>query len=210
VLERDPATHAQLFSAPHDQGVLDTFARVFDSAWKPEAVRPSGAAQVKSIPVTEVAEALRKGVPAYRSARIGIEKVDTASLRFLTSDVEILKLRRVASTMRIMRLLDMQAPLSIVGTPWAFFPPIVERGSDGAMVIVDGVHRVYEAMQAKQGRIDAIVVDEVSARLPSTPIDRFEANILGRKRSREERYQNYEPEGFRPIRTALEGGSWTR
>lgn len=210
VVERDPATHAQLFSAPHDGSVLGTFARIFNSAWEPTRIRTSSAPQVNSIPVVEVAEALRQGVPAYRSARIGVEEVNTGDLRFLTSDVEILKLRRVASTMRIMKLLGMQAPLSIAGTPWAFFPPIVERNEDGMMVIVDGVHRVYEATQAKQGSISAIVVDNVSVRLPANPVPQFEANVLGRKRSREERYHKYDPVAFRPIRKALENGSWTR
>ena len=210
VVERDPATHAQLFSAPHDGSVLSTFERLFDSAWNLARVRQPGVPLVKPIDVAEVAAALRRGVPAYRSARIGIEEVDTASLRFLTSDVEILKLRRVASTMRIMKDHGKQAPLSIAGTPWAFFPPIVERDQDGGMVIVDGVHRVYEATQAQQGRIDAIVMDDVTAGLPATPVQHFEANVLARKRSREERYADYDEKAFRPIRKALESGSWTK
>jgi hypothetical protein len=116
----------------------------------------------------------------------------------------------VASTVRIMELLGKQAPLSIVGTPWAFFPPIIERGLDGGMVVIDGVHRVHEAIQSERGTIDAIVVDDVSAELPATPLTEFKANILGRKRSRGDRYVDYNPAAFRPIRKALESGSWTK
>lgn len=209
VIEPQPARHAQLFSAPHDGAVLGTFVRAFDVVWDESRARTASSPELRDVSIRDVAAALNSGVAQYQSAKIEIEQVNIGDLHFLTNDVEILKLRRVASTNRIMKSLGRNAPLRIVGTPWAFFPPIVERDSSGRMVLVDGVHRVYDAVQSGHTEIDSIVVDRVDAKLPATPVPVFMANILPRKRDRKDRYADYDESAFRPIRQALERGGWT-
>jgi len=209
VIERDPARHAQLFSEPHDNAVLHTFMRVFDDSWDQSTVRGTASPSLKRIPLADVAAALRMGVVQYCSAEIAIQRLAITDLHFLTNDVEILKMRRAAATIRIMEKHDLAAPLSIAGTPWAFFPPIMERDLSGCIVVVDGVHRVYDAIRRGATSIDAIIVDGVDAPLPARAVQGFEPNILARKRERRDRYVDYDERAFRAIRQALGRGGWT-
>lgn len=210
VVEDSPARHAQIFTAPHDDAVLNTFLRAFDSIWDELSVRRGLQPELRVIPFEQIAQALRRGVNFYRTAKFELIEIDISDLCFLSNDVELFKLRRVASTNRIMRLSSKEPPLHVVGTPWGFYPPIIERDGQGRNVVVDGVHRIYQARHESRNRINAIVVSGVEASLPAVPIYPWSPNIIPMKRQRVDRYESYDDELFRPIRHALESGSWNQ
>jgi len=208
IVEKSPARHAQIFSAPHDSAVLQIFSTMFDEASESKSVHLGSKPILRSISVENIAQTLRTNVPSYAHAGVELLELDIDKLLFLSNDVEIFKLRRVASTNRIMRKLSMEAPMHIVGTPWGFFPPIVERDSYNRLVVIDGNHRIYQARLEGRQSIKALVVSGATAPLPATPIRSWEPKIIPMKRSREDRYSSYDAGAFRPIRKALEMGSW--
>ena len=208
VVEKLPARHAQIFSTPHDAAVLQTFSMAFEGAWDETSVRSGSKPELRRIPVEDVAQALRTHVAAYNTAEIKLVELDINELHFLSNDVEILKLRRVASTNRIMRKHSMEAPTHIVGTPWGFFPPIIEEDDQGRYVVIDGIHRIFQARIEECRRITALIVSGAIGPLPATPIRPWEPKIIPMKRHRDDRYLNYDADVFRPIRQALENGRW--
>lgn len=208
LVENRPARHALLFSSPHEDSVLRMFSQAFDQAWSRSRVVPSRTPELKDIPFSEVSTALTKSVPQYRDGNVQLEAVALDKVKCLTNDIEIFKLRRAASVGRVAARLGFEGCVHIAGTPWVFLPPIIERRTNGELVLIDGRHRLYHARQSGRSSLPAIVVSNISAPLPGRAIEAPPATIVAEKRDRNVRYLAYDPDHFRPIREALIGGPW--
>ena len=210
LIEKSPARHALTFSAPHEAALLRTYAEQFEAVWDQRRAVSGEKPQVIPIPFEQVEATLRLNVPPYSEAKIAIHDVPLPGLLRLTDEVEIFKLRRVAATRRLMTAFDIAEPSSIVGTPWGFFPPIVEKGLDGSLTLIDGIHRVYHSEQNGDSIMRAILVEGVSTPLPCQPLQDPKPRIVRHKSRRDARYLDYEATRFRPIRAAIEAGEWIR
>jgi hypothetical protein len=149
---------------------------------------------------------LRK-VPQYRKASITHEVVDPRELCWLTTALEPFKLTRVEF---LVTLLDEMAiekfrSLWIEGTPRIITAPIVEEGSDGKRILIDGHHRMYYCVENEINQVSVIVIRGVKDPLPASIVGSWEhLTILPHRLSRSERYKNYKSQHFRPIGEAFE------
>jgi hypothetical protein len=92
----------------------------------------------------------------------------------------------------------------IEGSPWPIKPPVIEVGKDGKLVVVDGAHRAFAAYSRGAKELQALVVEGASMPLPATPTFGWDSvRILTQKVPRAERYNDFKPEFFRPIRAAF-------
>jgi pyrimidine deaminase RibD-like protein len=203
-IERKPALHGLLFQAPHEVGILNGLTQLFESNWK-DAEKMSGRKpRVASIPVENIINALKRQVPAYTNASIELVSFELARLRPLARFLERFKLSRLNQLAVLSEDYGVRFPAAIEGSPWAIIPPIVEETLDGDLVIVDGTHRVFSALNRGVERLDVLLVKGVTERLPATPLGSWDqAQLVMEKRPRDSRYENYSPEQFRPIRAAI-------
>ncbi|WP_235523888.1 hypothetical protein [Caulobacter sp. Root487D2Y] len=208
LIEKVPALHALTFSAPHEAGLLQAYADRFEAAWDGARSTPGDNPLIVEIPFSQVEATLRANVPAYADARMVIETIDLADLKKLTDEVEIFKLRRVASTRRLVEAFDLKEPSRIVGTPWGFFLPVVERAANGDLTLIDGIHRVHHAERNREGKLRAVVIEGVEAPLPCKPLAVQTPRIVAFKSPRETRYSDYVEANFRPLRAAMALGIW--
>lgn len=211
LVEKEPHPHPLVFQAPDERTILDRFAATFDASWSGATITAGHRPSIREMTLEEVAAILRAGVPAYREASVELLDIDLRELKFLSANVEWFKLIRVASTTRLRAAHSLPELAHIEGTSWTFIPPIVERTPSGELVIIDGTHRVFYALErgGYDGRV--IVVDGVTDRLPAVPIAREDLTVTPERWDRARRYRGYDQNAFRPIRRALEdalgGGS---
>lgn len=207
VIEDRPSRHALTFSAPHEASTLDLVAQHFEQSWRRGVARPHTGLMpnIVPIPLEDLFGALRSNVRQYAKAEFSMANLSPTEIARLTSEVEIFKLRRVASTLRILNLCGRDEPLSIEGTPWGLFPPIVEQDASGAYTLIDGVHRLF--MSSQRETIPVVLVRNVSAALPAKPTRNAPRIVAGRS-PRDERYDEYSGLNFRDIKKALERGAW--
>lgn len=208
VIEQRPSRHALTFSGPHEGSILDLVAREFEIVWKKGVLRSGGARRpvLRPIDHAELFEALRDGVREYREAAFSIVDLPPSKMARLTAEIEIFKLRRVASTLRILKSICTREPLSIGETPWGLFPPIVEQDAEGNLTLIDGIHRHY--LTGHESSIPVVLVKNVRAPLPAAPTLDAPRIVAGRS-DRPERYINYSGQTFRDIKKALQTGPWT-
>lgn len=204
-VEEIPALHGMFMKAPHERGMLAAIARFFRDEMERavETISPLSP-QWRSLSDVEVIQALNKNVHAYNRAKISRQQVNPDKLIPLSLSLERMKLARL----RVLALLQVQKGVPptgiLVGSPWPVIPPIVEAQNDGSLVVIDGSHRVYAAIERGEEVIEVLVVEGAHMPLPATPLPDWErVTIRTAKLPRKERYQHLNEEYFRPIREAL-------
>ena len=204
-VEKIEEPFGRVLSAPTDRGLLTLAVGAFDAAWEVGTSKGGGAvAIIDPIPVSELLEALNAGVPQYRGLRMSIERVNTEELLPLSWYLDSFKLARVADLDRILSDEGLENAARIKGSPWPITPPIVERLQNGRMVIIDGTHRVYHALQNGQQQMRVILVENTVRGLPAEPLDSWSGvRVMRRKLDPTERYRGYNQNEFRHIREAF-------
>jgi hypothetical protein len=208
-IERRPTLHGLKLSSPHENGVLGALSTLFDQQWRTAKPSPAQAPEIRSMTVEYVAGVLKNAIPAYRDAKFHVEDIPVNSLRLLSRSMERFKLFRIAVLEDVLEKQNLPKMGEIVGSPWPYLLPLVERDSSGKYTVIDGAHRVFHAMQKHASSIQAICIDGVSLPLPSRPIENLdEIKVTSDKWRRIDRYIDFNPEYFRNIRDALEGDLW--
>ncbi|MDP2603409.1 MAG: ParB N-terminal domain-containing protein [Deltaproteobacteria bacterium] len=199
-------SHAELLRMPEDERILEILAEWFERGWNSSHPIPGQSFSVHEIDVAHVFSALRTGVVQYKNAKIHLEEVIIESLRPATHALETFKLFRINQFVALRQRYNLPDFARLEGLPWPLIgPPVVERLPDGAMVIIDGTHRVYSARARGAVSIPAIVVENPNFDLPSQPASGWDhVEILAHKLPRERRYKKFNPSLFRPIRAAFE------
>jgi pyrimidine deaminase RibD-like protein len=204
-VERNPALHGMLIRGPHELGMLDGFARLFEAMWKESVSEQGKFPSIEPISYEKIIEILQEGVPMYADAHIEHSLVPVEDLSILPTYLERFKLFRLNLLAALKQRHDVPEPAVISGSPWPITPPVIEAQDDGRLVVLDGAHRAYSALQRGEKKLDAVVISGVREHLPATPLaDWDEVEIITAKLPREKRYRDYRPELFRPIRSVLE------
>jgi len=202
-VEESPALHALILKAPHERGLLAAFARWFDQEFEnAEEIIEAQKPVWRECKLNTVFDALRREIPYYSAARFSFDQVPVENLRPLPIYLERFKLARL----QLLTLIRELAPTaSGILAQLPIVPPICERQIDGSIVVMDGTHRVYAAIQRGEKQIAVILIDDVDAPLPAKPQTGWSATrVTPVKRPRSERYTDYEEAYFRPIRTAFQ------
>jgi pyrimidine deaminase RibD-like protein len=208
-IERSPTLHGLKLSSPHEKGVLGALATLFKQQWNEAKSLPARATRIKSLEIDYVAEILRRKIPAYAHATFQIEDIQIEDMQLLSKNMERFKLFRISILEALITKYNLPKMGCIVGSPWPYLLPIVERDLGGRCSVIDGAHRVYHAMQKGRPSMQAIIVEGVSEELPSKPIENLdEVKVTSEKWSRNDRYIEFKPEHFRGIRDAFQNELW--
>jgi pyrimidine deaminase RibD-like protein len=206
MLERQPTLHSALFRRPEDSSLVGLVEQWFAQRWR--SGEPSGGGPPGVIPVEalDLMSHMATEIDLYRGATMTMQPVRIDDLCPMSRVVERFKLFRLGFSDRLLTDLGIGAPARIEGSPWLMTPPVVEELTDGTVVIIDGLHRIFEARSRGQESVEAIVVGGISPQsLPSLPLRGWdEIAIEAFKRPREERYVDYVPSNFRPLRAAYD------
>ncbi|OYW72033.1 MAG: hypothetical protein B7Z37_26025 [Verrucomicrobia bacterium 12-59-8] len=202
-IEKDPAIHGHLFRSPHDSGLLKGFRLLFSTLWKTEDCQSGLDLTISAISEDELANALKTNVPAYEQTSITLETMEIETLERLPKSLERFKIFRLHQLEALKKDHNLPTAALIHGSPWPIKPPVIEI-HHGKAIVVDGSHRVFSALSRGQTQIEALVVKGVSTPLPSKSFANWDdVQVLNTKIPREQRYENFHPEFFRPIRHAF-------
>jgi pyrimidine deaminase RibD-like protein len=187
---------------PEDQKLIETICQAFEERWGDAR---EGRCVIRPLHTELLIDALAKYVPQYSSARLEFRNVSVDGLRPLPASLEEFKLARWDLLSRTIERHNLPDAFAIEGSPWLCTPPVVEVYPDGMHVIIDGAHRVYANRGRGRTTIPAIVVHMPNYDLfPAIPRAGWEeVSRSYEKTRREERYNTYRPEQFRPIRVAF-------
>jgi len=201
-IERRPSPHGLLLQTPHETGILQGLASLFNGLWNSSQSARGRKPSVRVVSPDAMIDALVQGVPAYRRSAITYRSVELASLRRLPKTLERFKLFRL-SQLRALQLHHAIPPAAIIeGSPWPIKPPVVEIWQN-QFVVVDGAHRAYSAYQRGEKSIEVLIVENPGQPLPAQPFLGWDVGITTAKLERAARYEQFQPEYFRPIRKAL-------
>ncbi|MGV3659119.1 MAG: deaminase [Prosthecobacter sp.] len=202
-IEKEPAIHGHLFRSPHDSNLLTGFHTLFNSLWSNENCQAGLKLSFTPIPSDKLINVLKNNVPAYAKANITLQTINIEGLARLPKALERFKIFRLHQLEVLQKKHNLPSAALIHGSPWPVKPPVVEI-HEGTAVVVDGAHRVFSAFTRGQALIEALVVEGVSTPLPSKSFTSWDdVKIFNVKIEREQRYENFKPEHFRPIRHAF-------
>lgn len=197
VVESRPSPHGSILRSPHDAAMIDAVNRAASAIFAAGTIRRPQLPLWREETEVSAANALKIGVREYESAEIRLEQVVPAVVRPLSKSLERLKLLRARETVELQTAYGLPLFAIIDGSPWPVTPPIVERRSDGTLVVIDGTHRLYAALERGDGKVPALVV-ECDAPLPSDPLSSWkETTLVTEKVPKVERYQRFKGEFFR-------------
>jgi predicted acylesterase/phospholipase RssA len=204
-IEEQPYPHGRLYSLPDDSGFIRLIRDTFISKWD-LSVSIGNGAKPYLMPIEEciIISTLKSQVPAYRSCNISFQWLEVENLLPLNKYLEYLKLNRVALLDKILLESGLQNSAYIKGCPWKITPPIIEKIRSGELIIIDGTHRVYHSLQNDKKQIRAIVVENSIAALPAKINSWSKVVIKFERKSRIDRYIEYDETLFRPIANAFD------
>jgi hypothetical protein len=187
---------------PEDRKLIATLCQAFEERW---GLERQGQCVIHPLSAQVLIEALAKHVSQYSSASLEIKDVPIEGLLPLPSSLEEFKLARWDLLSRTIERHNLPNFFAIENSPWACTPPVVEVYPDGKQVIIDGAHRVYASRGRGRIATRAIVVHLPNHDMfPAIPRAGWEEVARSyEKTSREDRYDTYTPENFRPIREAF-------
>ncbi|WP_291127578.1 patatin-like phospholipase family protein [Flavobacterium sp. UBA7682] len=203
-IEEQPFSHGRLYSLPNDSGFIRLIRDTFNIKWSSST--PEGHGQKpKLLPISEetVINTLKTKIPMYRECHIYSELVEVDKLIPLNKYLERLKLNRVKQLEKLLSKSNLSNSAYIESCPWVILPPIIEKLNNGELVIIDGTHRVYNARQNDLKHLKAIVIENNKVEIPSKTNSWEKVVIKFEKKSREERYIDYDESLFRPIEAAF-------
>jgi pyrimidine deaminase RibD-like protein len=196
---------ATVFRSPDDSRMLSVLRNGYESLSRGRVFTPGDSPRYQAIPVDMVISALKATVPQYQNATITVQSVSVSELKPLTRYLERFKQVRLNEVARLREALELPSCFGVVGSPWPVIgPPVVERRPSGDCVILDGTHRSFTEVD-RSATIEAIVIENVDAPLPATPIPSWDAvRVYSRGVDRAVRYTDYDKKHFRPILKAYE------
>lgn len=197
---------ALLLRVPEQERLLDVLADWFENNWDRGSVQPAEEIALAELDFESVEAALREYVTRYRGLEIMMADVDLNAIQPASRKLEQFKLARIHQFAALKARHTLADFLVVRGSPWPFIaPPLIERLPDGRHVLIDGTHRAYAARARGESTVRAIVVINPNYDLPSQPAPTWnDVAILPTKVPRDERYTNFDPTLFRPIRRAFE------
>ena len=193
-----------LFTATEDKGLLAVLGDRFMREWE-SATPGQEANNFEMLPVdkTDLIAALRT-VSQYANATMEIQDVDLTKVHPMTRNLERFKIARLRQLTLLTQTPGFELAAVVKGSPWPITPPVIEETPSGKLVIMDGTHRAYSAIENGNPMLKAIVVKGVTDELPATPVEdwnRVRSHMV--KLPREQRYADYKKENFRLIRYAF-------
>jgi hypothetical protein len=196
--------NAHLLRLPGDQALLGIVISEYERYWNANAQQRGTRPRIREVPVEEALAALRERVPLYRDWALSMQNLSTDGLLPLTKYLESFKVFRINQLEALRRKHSIPLIACIEGSPWPITPPVVERLVDGRHIVIDGTHRVYGALLRGEPDIEAVVVENPGVGLPAKPLEGWDdVRCFATKLRREDRYSQYRPEMFRPIRNAF-------
>ncbi|GGN19724.1 hypothetical protein GCM10011609_71020 [Lentzea pudingi] len=135
---------------------------------------------------------------------ISLQNVSRASLQSCCRTVKTAKLPGASALIEGYRkyALDPFEPAAIEssGGRRLVLPPIVERQPGGALVVVDGMHRIYQLITHTDAQqLTCLVIDNAGP-LPSDPVPFTDVRLSPTKLQRSDNFPNYRHERFRDIK----------
>lgn len=198
-------TSPHLYHRAIDSVVIELIVEKFDRSWAKAKITSPRALQWEEIKEEEMVKALSNGVAQYKTANIHVEEVEITNLQFLSQSLERFKLHRLQQLAAIRMMSSLPDAVRFVGCPWPITLPVLEVQENGDKVIIDGAHRVYAAHLRNVRHLKALVVSGVDAPLPARPIGNVKnVSYFDKKLTRPSRYTDFNKEGFREIRRAME------
>lgn len=195
---------ARRFLPPVDIGHVAMLHQLFQSIW---AGLPQGlilsAHMLGEVDIRKILS----NVPHYTRLRpgdISIENISCEDLYSCCRTVKSAKLQNAAYLIEGYRRfgLDLFEPCKIEqgGVRRLLLPPIVERQADGRMVVVDGMHRIYQlTTRTDIQQVVCVVLTGLGA-LPSNPIPFGEVRVSPTKKPRAENFPSYQHQNFRDVK----------
>lgn len=181
--------------------VLDHFSTSFAELWRRCSVLPAYDPILRRLDLTEIEKGLRR-VQQYQGCRISVEQVSPDDVRPSSRYVETFKLARVSEVESLYSHIDSEKGYHIDGTRLFSIWPVLERRSEG-LVVIDGTHRFYSAHVSGK-MVWSLVINGCAADLPSDPVESWNVvRITTAKLDRTRRFQLYRPERFREIKNTL-------
>jgi hypothetical protein len=199
---------AQFYTGRSDQGVLIPLHRQVRSLVPDQQEHPA-AASLERADHQELIDRLRKNIPVYRDPRVKIEiaEVDLTSVYLISRFVRACRYQQIGTLIDAYKAVGLDlfepAKFRLASGDYSFVtPPVFER-SGSNLVAIEGNTRSLHCANNNIAKIRAVVVDNVAAPLPGTPIPLKQARITSSKRSPEERMKNYNRNFFRDIERAV-------
>jgi hypothetical protein len=187
---------------PEDQNLIQTICQAFGERWHSHR---QGDCVIRPLRIEMLLRALVQYVPQYKSVQMKFQDVKIEHLLPLPAALEEFKLARWDLLSRTIEQHNLPEAFALKGSPWPCTPPVIEEYPDGMRVIIDGTHRVYSARARGKTSISAIVVSMPNFDFPAIPRGGWDEVSLGpEKRQREDRYDTYRANQFRPIRSAFQ------
>ncbi|VVC84265.1 patatin-like phospholipase family protein [Sideroxydans sp. CL21] len=183
----------------------------FNLQWRESEKHPGKEPNVRSLSADDVIHGLKK-IPQYRSSHFTIESLDPLKVRPASKYVETFKLDRISQVAQLYLDHRIEFGYVVTGIPWYSVLPIVERvpgENSEELVVIDGTHRFYDAY-IRGEKVRCFVVNECDATLPSNPEQSWDkVRLSTAKQPREKRYDGYQPEHFRRIKSTLSNSFMT-
>jgi len=204
-IERDPEFHGRVYKSPDDNAMLDVIQDAFERLWnRGGEVRHGEPPELLPLTTEEIIAALRKGVRQYRDVTIAVRQVNVSELKPLPKFLEAFKLVRAAALDRLLARHGLTPGARVKNSPWIITPPVIEQLGSGAKVIMDGTHRIYNAIQDGKTEVVVALVQNPKPNLPAEPFPDWQhIRILRQKVAPNERYKNFNNQEFRSILTAF-------
>jgi hypothetical protein len=150
-----------------------------------------------------VLAALRAGVPQYSNAAVHMEKIPISSTLPLSKYIEEYKLYRAESLEMLLYSQGLARGGRVNGAPWVMTPVVVER-QDGKFIVIDGTHRIYHSLSKQVEQMEVVVIDGATSPLPAPLQSWEEVRLVSHRVSRQDRYEAFQADAFRPIGEALQ------
>jgi hypothetical protein len=202
VIDRESAS---LLIGGEDDGLIGVLLRSFNASWNAASGQHwSSRPIIVPVPEEDLVNSLIRCVPQYENAVGGIEYIPAMEVRPLTRNLERFKLARLSQLNSLRERHGIPSAAIIEGCPWPITPPVVEDVPGVGLVLVDGTHRVYSAIESGMDRLPMLVISGSSGNLPARPVHNWdEVQVFMAKLPRNRRYEAYRKEHFRPLRWAF-------
>lgn len=202
-VEKHPASHAILFQAPHEDGLIGSMSVVFQSFWK-KAVKKKGFRPViEKIKPEVLCNILKDHVPQYKHADVTLHEENIRRIKPLAQSLERFKLSRLHLVAEFLQKARTQIAL-INGSPWPVFPPVIEEVRTGQKVVIDGGHRIYANLERNVTKMPVILVKNVKQPLPCQPLQSWGlVKLRSDKLPATQKYVGFKRHFFRNIKAAV-------
>lgn len=203
-IEESPTIHGKRYSLPYDTGFIEMFRTNFNLKFVKNKVTSSGVIpSLHNIRQEQIIDCLKRGVPYYSNCKISMEILNPNNLLPLSKYLEQLKLNRAEEVEEILKNENIMNAAYLKGSPWLITPPVIELLKNGQQVIIDGTHRVYNAIQKDRKEINVVLIDNNTTPLPSKIQNWNSIVVKSIKLPPEKRYDNYNENYYRRIREAF-------